>query len=604
MRKRIVKNKSSFILSVQLVLLVLLVLFSFFSCGRDRVKPDILLITIDTLRWDRLGCYGYSLDTSPFIDQLAKEGLMFKHAVTPLPLTDPSHASILTSLHPLTHQVMGHSVRLNSRVETMAEVLKENGYYTIGAVAVRYLSGEYNFSQGFDSFSDNWDPKFRDWEGKPYIKGEFQRVAKSVNNSLKGQLETYLEKHKNKPLFIWVHYYDPHYPYIDREDIVLNVKRKQWIQYDKEVRYTDNHIGELYRFLEKKGLTRKLLTCITGDHGEQLGEHGYGAQHWDFYSEITFVPLIFHGFKIPKNKISEEFVTTMDIGVTLLELANLKFKKPTNGIPLLKADGKLTAIPDREQLIIGDLHRVRSLQLISFPFSYILNYDFFYKYWYLSGKILVPGQRFKHIPGKWVEIKLFDKGNRELRVTFPYAGTLGKGMNYAALRFDIEKNSGVSVGCRLNGSKWTAPFKIDNKTRTATAFFPVTAVDLLTVYIALKEGAKVANLRYTLLPEKEFSNYATSCKKIENKKIFGELRTLRKFKSSDELYNLVPDIRMTKNLLKRKKYPRKLILEGKRKIYNFFDYYLENMKKIIGQVKSQRDLTEKEKEMFKSLGYL
>jgi arylsulfatase A-like enzyme len=587
-----------------MVLLVLLVLFSFFSCDRDRVKPDILLITIDTLRWDRLGCYGYPLDTSPFIDQLAKEGVMFKHAATPLPLTDPSHASILTSLHPLTHQVMGNSIRLNSRVETTAEVLKENGYYTIGAVAIRHLGSEYNFSQGFDSFSDKWDPSFRDWQGQPYIKGEFQRVAKSVNNSLKEQIETYLEKDKNKPFFIWAHYYDPHYPYIDRENIVLNVKRKQWIQYDKEVRYTDNHIAELYRFLEEKELTRKLVICITADHGEQLGEHGYGAQHSDFYSETSFVPLIFHGFKIPKNKIVEEFVTTLDIGVTLLELANLKFKQPKDGIPLLKADGKLTAIPDREQLIVGDLHRVRSLQLISFPFSYILNYDFFYKYWYFSGKILVPEHSFKLIPGKWVEIELFDKGNRELRVTFPYAGTLGKGMNYAALRFDIEKNIGVSVGCRFNGTKWAAPFKIDNKTRTATAFFPVTAVDLLTVYIAFKEGAKVANLRYSLLSEKEFSNYSPSCKKIENKKIFKELRTQRKYKTSDELYNLVPDIRMIKNLLKRKKYPRKLVIEGKRKIYNFFDYYLENMKKIIGQGKPQKDLTEKEKEMLKSLGYL
>jgi hypothetical protein len=464
-------------------------------------------------------------------------------------------------------------------VETTAEVLKENGYYTIGAVAVRHLSGEYNFSQGFDSFSDQWDPNFRDWKGEPYIKGEFQRVAKSVNNSLKEQIEEYLEKHKNKPLFIWAHYYDPHYPYIDREDIVLNVKRKQWIQYDKEVRYTDNHIGELYRFLEEKGLTRKLVTCITADHGEQLGEHGYGAQHSDFYSETTFVPLIFHGNKIPKNKVLEEFVTTMDIGVTLLELANLHYKNPTHGIPLFQTDGKPAPIPNREQLILGDLFRIRSLQLISFPYSYILNFDFFYKSWYFSGKNLVPEHSFKRIPEKWVEIKLFDKGASELRVTFPYAGTLGKGMNYAALRLDIEKNSGVFVGCRLNGSKWAKPFNIDNNTRTATAFFPVTAADLLTVYIGFKQGAKVANLRYALLPQKEFSNYAPSCKKIENKKIFEELRTLRKYKSADELYNLVPDIRMTKNLLKRKKYPRKLIIEGKRKIYRFFDYYLENMKR-------------------------
>jgi predicted AlkP superfamily pyrophosphatase or phosphodiesterase len=586
--------------------LVLLVVLSFFSCGRDKSKPDILLITIDTLRRDRLGCYGYSLNTSPFIDQLAKEGLIFKHVVTPIPFTAPSHASIFTSLHPVTHQLLRNASELDPGFETTPEVLKENGYHTIGAVAVRTLTGEYNFSQGFDSFSDQWDPEIKDWE--EVVKdfpGKSQRVAKSVNMSLKEQIENYLEKHKNKPLFIWAHYYDPHLPYIDRKDIVLNVKRKQWIQYDKEVRYTDNHIGELYRFLQEKGLTRKLVTCITADHGEQLGEHGYGAQHYDFYSETTFVPLIFHGFKIPKNKIIRELVSTMDIGVTLLELANLDYKKPTDGIPLLKVDGKPATIPKRDQLIIGHLLYIRSLQLISFPYSYILNFDFFYKSWFFSGKTLVPEDRFKRIPDKWMEVRHFDKKSYyELRITFPYAYTFGKGLNFAGLRFDVEKNNSVYVGGKLNISKWSKPFYINDKTKTATAFFPAAAADRLTFYIGFKEGAKVANLRYTFLPKKEFSNYAPSCQEIENKKIFGELKTLRKFKSINELYNLEADIQMKKNLLKRKKYPRKLVVEGKRKIYRLFDYYLENMKKIIGQGKPERDLTEKEKEMLKSLGYL
>jgi hypothetical protein len=592
MRKRTLIDKVSFILLVQFVLLVPLL---FYSCSRDKVKPDILLITIDTLRWDRLGCYGYPLDTTPFIDQLAKEGVVFKHAVTPIPITDASHASILTSLHPVTHQLLRNASELNPGFETTPEVLKENGYYTIGAVAVRMLGGKYNFSQGFDSFSDQWDPDIKDW--KEVVKdfpGESQRVAKSVNKSLKEQIENYQEKHKNKPLFIWVHYYDPHYPYIDRQDIVLNVKRKQWIQYDK-----------VYRFLEEKGLTQKLITCITSDHGEQLGEHGYGAQHSDFYSETTFVPLIFHGNKVPKNKVIEEFVSTMDIGVTLLELVNLNFKKPTDGIPLFKTNGEPATIPNREQLIVGDLFRVRSLQLISFPYSYILNFDFFYKSWFFSGKILVPEDRFKKIPDKWVEVEHVDKKScYELRITFPYAYTFGKGLNFAGLRFDVEKNNSVSVGGKLNISKWSKPFNIDNKTKTATVFFPVTAADRLTVYIGFKEGAKVANLRYAFLPKKEFSNYAPSCKEIENKNIFKELRTLRKYKSSDELYNLDSDIQMKKNLLRRKKYPRKLVVEGKRKIYQSFDYYLQNMKKIIGEGTPERDLTEKEKEMLKSLGYL
>jgi predicted AlkP superfamily pyrophosphatase or phosphodiesterase len=600
-------NKKEKFMSIKKVLSVIglcMIVLVFPNCKKE-VKPNILLITIDTLRRDRLGCYGYTLNTSPFMDQLAREGLIFKHAVTPIPFTAPSHASILTSLHPMTHRVMRNATALNARFVTTPEVLKENGYYTIGAVAVRTMSSEYNFSQGFDSFSDQWDPEIKDW--KEVVKdfpGKSQRVAKSVNISLKEQIKNYLGKHKNKPFFIWAHYYDPHLPYIDREDIVLNVKRKQWIQYDKEVRYTDNYIKELYRFLEEKGLTEKLVTCITADHGEQLGEHGFGAQHYDFYSETTFVPLIFHGFKIPKNKIVQELVSTMDIGVTLLKLVNLDYKKPTDGIPLLKADGKPAVIPKRDQLIIGHPLYVRSLQLISFPYSYILNFDFFYKHWFFSGKTLLPEDRFKQIPDQWVKVKHFDKGANEFRVTFPYAGTLRKGMNYAALGFEIEENRSVYVGCRLNASKWTVPFNIDNKTRTATAFFPVTAADRLTVYIGFKDGAKIANLRYAFLSKKEFSNYAPSCKEIKNKKIFGELRTLRKFKSSDELYNLESDMKMTKNLLKRKKNPGKIVVEGKRRIYQFFDYYLENMKKIIGKGKPERDLTEKEKEMLKSLGYL
>lgn len=581
------------------------------NCKKE-VKPNILLITIDTLRMDRLGCYGYPLDTSPFIDQLAREGLVFKHVVTPLPFTAPSHASIFTSLHPLTHQLLRNASPLDPRFDTMVEILKENGYYTIGAVAVKSMSTKYNFSQGFDSFSDQWDPDIKDWQGEfKDFNGDFQRVAKSVNKSVKEQIEDYLakhKKHKNKPLFLWVHYYDPHIPYIDREDIALNVKRKQWIQYDKEVRYTDNYINRLYRFLEEKGLTEKLVTCITADHGEQLGEHGFGAQHVDFYSETTLVPLIFHGFKIPKNKIVEELVTTMDIGVTLLELANLNFKTPTEGISLLKSNGRPAVIPPRDQLIIGHLLYIRSLQIISFPYSFILNFDSFYKSWYFSGEIVVPEKKFKRIPDKWLEARYFEKQDSyELRVTFPHAYTYGKGLTFAALRFDIEKNHGVYVGGRLNLGKWPNPFYIDEQTKTATAFFPTAGIDILTAYTGFKKGAKVANLRYAFLPVKEFSTYTRSMKEIESKRIFDELKTLRKFNSSNELYNLDPDIKMKKNLLKRKKpkkQPKKAAVEGRIKIYKFLAYYLGKMKKILGKRVSEKEFSEKEKEMLESLGYL
>ncbi|MFC2146860.1 hypothetical protein ACFLRT_05805, partial [Acidobacteriota bacterium] len=139
---------------------------------------------------------------------------------------------------------------------------------------------------------------------------------------------------------------------------------------------------------------------------------------------------------------------------------------------------------------------------------------------------------------------------------------------------------------------------------TATLFFPVTAADRLTACIGFKEGAKVANLRYAFLPNKEFLHYSQSCKEIKNKKIFEELKTLRKYNSSDELYNLDSNIQMTKNLLKRKKQPSKVIVEGKRKIYKLLDYHVRKMKKIIGKGTPEKALTAKEKEMLESLGYL
>jgi arylsulfatase A-like enzyme len=577
-------------------------------CCKKEIKPNILLVTIDTLRRDRLGCYGYLPDTTPFIDRLAKEGLVFKNVITPLPLTCPSHASILTSLHPLTHQLIRNGARLDLRIETIAEVLKKNGYHTIGAVGAKHLSSQYDFSQGFDSFSDDWDPEIIDWKGrvKNFTRKE-QRIAKSVNQSLIKQVEDYLDKYRNKPLFIWVHYFDPHAPYIDREDIVLNKRKNDVVKrYDKEIRYTNDYIEKLYHFLEEKGLTGRMITCITADHGEQFGDHGFSAQHYDVYSETTFVPLIFHGYKIPNNKTVEDYISTMDIGITLLELVNLNFEKPVDGVSLLKSNGSPAALPQRDQLVIGNPLYVKSLQLIAYPYSYILNVDFFYKSSYVSRENKLPENRFKPIPAKWIHLYHPGKTNDyEIRIKLPYAHTFRKGMNFAALRFEIEKNNGVYIGFRPDGNKWSKPFKIGNKTKgLLTAYFPLTPLDKTLLYIGFKEGAKIVNLRYGLLSKEEFSNYPGSMKKIENKKIFNALQTLRKFKSNDELYNLETDIKMVKNLLDIKTHPLKLVAAGKKKIYSFLDYYLKRMKKTIGKSKPERDLTGKEKEMLKSLGYL
>lgn len=597
-----------------------ILLFVLPGCGKKEVKPNILLITIDTLRRDYLGLYGCPLDTSPFIDQLAKEGVVFKNTITPLPLTDGSHASILTSLHPLAHHLIRNSTRLNEEVETIAEVLQKNGYYTIGAVAVFHLKGTYNFSQGFDAFSDTWDKKRKPNE-------QWHRVAQSVNESLFQQINEYLEKQKKqkdkkKPLFIWAHYYDPHTPYINWKHIVFktNDKKKHPLHYNyaKEVRYTDDHIRDLYHYLEEKGLAKELLTCITADHGEQLGEHGAHAGHWDFYSENTFVPLIFHGYKIPKNKIIEDYVSTMDIAATLLGRVNLDFQNPgrVHGINLLDANGNPKPVPKRDFLIIGDPTYVRSIQWIGAPFSYILNFDFLYKHWFVSrtsGDIDFPEiqHTLKPVPEKAVRTEYFKKSDTYLvNIKYPYKP--GKGLYYGVLKFDVKKDHGFSVGYQIGPGNTRTSFGFKDKkpgTVTITAFFPITPLDYLEGVIQKKKETEIANLKYALLSEKELLEYfenAPSKKDIQvDNKIFKKLKTPRKLKKGDELFNLETDIEMTKNLLESKDRSFKVkVVEGKKAIYDFLTFYLKEKKKILGKTGREKPLTEEEKKMLKSLGYL
>lgn len=243
------------IVSVMLVLVVFLTA----SCGSKKYdKPNILLITVEAMRPDHLGVFGYQRDAAPFISSLAKEGLVFKRVVTPQPLTSGSHAAILTSQHPLTVNVTIEGRVLPDNAQTIAEVLQKNGYYTIGTVAVNKLSKEKNFGQGFDSFSDTWEKNPND-----KFKGSERRIAQSVNDSLFQQIAQYQadEQNKKKPLFIWVHYYDQRAPISNWDSITFEKKLpgemeadKRIKRYDKELRYTDNAIQALYKYLEEKKL--------------------------------------------------------------------------------------------------------------------------------------------------------------------------------------------------------------------------------------------------------------------------------------------------------------------------------------------------------------
>jgi len=595
------KAKTSSTLSVLSVLFVLSVLLFFSSCGEKKLKPKphILLITIDTLRRDHLGVYGYPRDTSPFIDRLAREGVMFRNVVTPIPLTAPSHASILTSLHPLTHHVTLNGEKLDHRVQTIAEVLKENGYYTIGTIAMGCLTGNKNFSQGFDSFSDRWERE------EHLTRTLVERTAPAVNKSLFQQIQEYDSKHKDKPLFIWAHYYDPHYPYYRHKHITLKTdirqgKPKVLDRYDKEIRYTDEHIKQLYNYLEKKGITRMLVTCITGDHGEQFGEHGYSGGHMDFYSENTHVPLVLHGFGIPGNKVIDTYVSTMDIGVTLLGMAGLTFDYSTEGIDLKKLVKKPRTYLKRKFLLIGTPKWARSVQLVGYPFAYILNFDYHYKYWYVSYRHTprIDETRFKPLHKKHMEIK-----GSQIFVDLPHV--LDRGRNYLVVRADIPRNEGFAFNIKVNPFLSTKKVKVPGtpgKIKHLEIVYPVTVLDQIQVALYLNVNTGIDNFRYAVITKNEFPGKAVFTEKIENK-IYRRLMTQRKEKQENEFFDLSADIEMEKNQVTVKKY-KPTIMNYKKLIYSVFKYYCKKNVRLLEGSYEESELTAEDKRILKTLGYL
>lgn len=584
--------------SFLIFLLSWIVLLLFTSCSKQKAKPNILLVTIDTLRRDHLGVYGYPRNTSPFIDHLAKNGVMFRRAITPIAITAGGHASILTSLHPLTNQCIKNGSPLPQKVQTIAEVLQKNGYYTIGTVGVNFLSKQNGFSQGFDSFSG--------------VK-KAKRGAGGVNKSLFQQIDEYRARHQSKPFFIWVHYYDPHWPYLHRE---FKFKEKlprrydsnppQYLKkiqyYDTEIRYTDEAIKQLMDYLQRQGLTKKLVTCITADHGEQHGEHGSRGGHHDFYSENTFVPLIFHGYNIPKNKIIEDFVSTMDIAETLLSTAGLTFNYKTEGINLLTSEKHFNAA--RAFLIIANPWRIKSLQFIRFPMSYILNFDRYYKYWYISKKEVVPGKLFKQIKKENIGIKR-EKTFNQLTVDFPRQFL--KDLHYAVVKINLEGKNFMNRIEAVFNKRIKTKLIINEKIEHLTVFHPVTSQDRneVKINLSLPLEAKIKSIEYIFLSQQEFANYSHKVTKQENK-IHSSLSTKRKNTALDELYHLKQDMEMNKNLL-RVNGPRvhkDKVDDYRKSLYRWFEFYFNKGEKLIGKNKKKKKLSSKEIEILKSLGYL
>ncbi|MGD2294756.1 MAG: sulfatase-like hydrolase/transferase [Candidatus Aminicenantes bacterium] len=304
-----------------LVSLVFLASFLLSSPGEGSTHTNVLLITIDTLRADRLSCYSDKHIQTPNIDSLAERGVLFTRAFAHTPTTLPSHANILLGTTPLYHGVHENvNFFVPEEHLTLAEYLKAHGYATAAFVGAYPLDSRFGLSQGFDLYDDSYERS----HSKNFL--DLERRAEAVVENVFRWFET-----ADSPWFVWVHCFDPHTPYNPPGDFKSRFKKNL---YNGEVAYVDSVLGTLFELLEERRLWDSTLVVFTGDHGESLGDHGEETHGFFAYNATLWIPLIFVIPGISQARINQPVGHT-DIFPTVCE--TLGFEKPTGlqGISLL-----------------------------------------------------------------------------------------------------------------------------------------------------------------------------------------------------------------------------------------------------------------------------
>jgi arylsulfatase A-like enzyme/Flp pilus assembly protein TadD len=296
------------------------------SAAPHKSSPDVFLITVDTLRADHVGCYGYKQIETPALDSLAADGIRFTHAYTHSPITNTSHTTILTGLLPSVHGVTDFGVPLAPQHATWAELLKKRGYHTaafIGAVILDSNTLAPGLDRGFD-FYDNFPVKTT-------MKQRWGRVERRSMEVVQ-HAEAWLDKHRTGPRFVWVHLYDPHDPYEPPSPFSEKYKDRL---YDGEIAYADSALAHLIATLKKASTYDDAIIIVVGDHGEGLGEHGEETHGLFLYDSTLHVPLILKFPGATRGSVVEAQVRTTDILPTVLSLTSTAIPSELNGESLL-----------------------------------------------------------------------------------------------------------------------------------------------------------------------------------------------------------------------------------------------------------------------------
>lgn len=308
------------------------------ACHRAAPRPDVLLVTIDTLRRDHCSLYGYPVPTTPNLDALASRGVRFERAYAESATTAPSHAVLMTGRHFRTLGVTKNGAVVSDEDVTLAEALRDAGYRTAAFVSSYPLTTRFGFAQGFETYDDRFDvDQASVGRRKEGVESRDRFAGATVDH-----LESWLESPSdNRPLFLWVHFVDPHAPYRAPEpfeaqwpDGTLPALRR----YDGEVHYADRQLGRLLAVLDARRAGRERLTVVTSDHGEGLGDHGWMSHGINLHEEAVRVPLAAEWpGRLDAGRVVDGPVGLVDVAPGILGLLGVDASSFAHGLDLFAA---------------------------------------------------------------------------------------------------------------------------------------------------------------------------------------------------------------------------------------------------------------------------
>lgn len=367
------------------------------ACNRSGEPRNVLLISVDSLRADRLGVYGSGRETSPNLDRLARAGVLFERAISPTSWTLPSHVTLLSGLLPHHHGTIAKTDAIASEVALLQESFARAGYETMGLYSGPFLHPFFGFARGFASY--------RSCESRPSddpAAGMLRSHRDHTNAAVRDTFVRWLEGRTERPFFAFVHMWDVHFDYIAPEpwgsmfdpgyagalDGRGIATRKGFPRdasprdvahllalYDGEVRYTDETIGQMLAALERAGVLDDTLVVVTSDHGEEFREHGGQTHHRTVYTESVHVPLLFWAAAgLPQGLRVPTFVSLADVAPTILELVGLPALAGIDGRSLAPAlsGATLPAQPVLSALFLPDEAWRRTLAIRSGDESHVL----------------------------------------------------------------------------------------------------------------------------------------------------------------------------------------------------------------------------------------